>query len=150
MNRCECTVIEDKILERKIDLSNDRRPLMNALKRRSKSTVHQKHQITIELDHETLGSRTVQILQDVHISPEETRIHASLVTPLPKLKSYVFEIRAFPMEEQTKLDFNADIVFAESISSLFQPIYEQRVETEFDHAMAKQVSAFMSTFEPLE
>lgn len=147
LEQCGCQILEEQLLERQIDLTSDRRPLLNAILRRSKSSVHQKQRLRLQLPDDSIGATEIQIVQEVSITPERTRIVAMLVEPTAKLRDYRFEIEATPEQDDTLVQFKGHVTIEHTMSPLFRSTLEERVHEGVTKTMQRQANAFLGTFD---
>ncbi len=147
LEQCGCQILEEQLLERQIDLTSDRRPLLNAILRRSKSSVHQKQLLRLQLPDDSIGATDIRVIQEVSITPERTRIIATLAEPTAMLQDYRFEIEATPQDECVKVLFQGHVTIEHTMSPLFRASLEERVHQGVLKAMNRQVVAFLTSFE---
>lgn len=138
-----CTLIESEVLNREIDVSTDPRPLLNALKRKSKSTVKQTQSLTIELANNNLEASTLQLLQSAEICAKHFTITVTLQEPAGILDEYRYEIQGVPEGEGTRLTFRLDATVKKEISAIAHPWVPQKVQEGVQEALDRQSEAFV-------
>lgn len=115
------SVVQSELLERRIDLSKDPRPLINALMRKSKSTIKQSESLIVEVDMDRLD----------------------LQQPAGILAGYQFVFRGRPIDNTTELDFLLKATVHKQICGLAQPWVAGKVRSEIETALKKQANAFV-------
>lgn len=138
-----CTLIESEVLNREIDVSTDPRPLINALKRKSKSTVKQSELLTIELGNDNLEASNLQLLQSAEIFAKHFTITVTLVEPAGILNDYRYEIQGAPEGQGTRLTFKLDATVKKELSAVAHPWVPQKVQEGVRQALDRQSEAFV-------
>lgn len=138
-----CTLVESEVLNREIDVSTDPRPLLNALKRKSKSTVKQTQSLTIELANNNLEASTLRLFQSAEICAKHFTITVTLQAPAGILADYHYEIQGAPEGEGTRLTFKLDAKVKKEISSIAHPWVPQKVQEGVEEALERQSEAFV-------
>lgn len=101
--RSGMTVVEEQILDLDIDTSNDKRPVLNALLGRSKSSVNAKKLLTVKLEDPELEAPQLTLTQHAEVKPKELHVRTQANGPTGKLNSYLATLDAQPDGALTKV-----------------------------------------------
>lgn len=138
-----CRVLDTEIVERDIDLSKDPRPLINALKRKSKSIVKQKQMIVVEVQQEQLETDTLKLLQSAVITPKGFEVQVRLCQASGLLADYEYVILGKPNGDATEISFQLRAVVQKQISGVAHPWVPEKVHSEVDKTLFKQARTFV-------
>ncbi|MFO0939973.1 MAG: hypothetical protein U0930_04335 [Pirellulales bacterium] len=138
-----CRVVDTEIVERDIDLSKDPKPLINALKRKSKSTVKQKQMIVVEVKKEQLETDNLKLLQSATITPKGFEIQVRLFQASGLLADYEYVILGKPKGEFTEVSFQLRAVVQKQVSGVAHPWVPEKVHAEVDKALVRQARTFV-------
>ncbi len=146
-----CKLVDQIVMRRDVDVSDDPRPLINALLRRSKSTVRQTQLLTVEVPQDRLATDRLKLLQTVVITPQEFQIAVVLAEPAGILSNYRYAIHGQPTSESTtSVRFHLSAEIQKSLCSVAHRWAYAAVDTETTVALKRQSSAFLTTLQSSE
>ena len=127
-----------------IDLSNDFRPLRNALLGKSKANVSAIKRLTVQLNDPQVNATKLFLSQDCQIHPDSIHIQTTSDQPAGELKAYKTTLDSFKanhgMEVKLSIDMTVDVL----ISSMFLPQAKARVKKATEKSLEEQESAIRS------
>lgn len=143
---CGVEIIEKQVLVRDIDLRTDPRPILNALARKSQSTVYQEQRIVLRLPENNIQTPEIELMQQASIDSEQTVIRSTLTKESGLLQEYVFEICAEPDGEQTSIRFVMRAEIETQSTPILQSYIQGRVQQGVETQLQRQAEAFLQAF----
>lgn len=134
-------LVDEETLDVQVDLSNDRRPLINALRRKSKSTVQAQKRLTISVENAEIGPTRLVLIQDIQISPEQVEIVSESVEPSGELTFYRTTLQALPNGDSTKIHVSVEIELNKKLSWLLHAQARSRLNIAAKDSANEQVEA---------
>jgi hypothetical protein len=101
------TLLEEKVLDLDIDMSRDRRPVLNALLGRSKSEVRAKKLLILKLDDPKLDVQQLSLTQHAHVKAGNLNVRTE-AEPTGKIAAYISTLEARKDGEHTVVAVTID------------------------------------------
>ncbi len=135
------TLLDEKIQGMTLDTSADDRPLLNAIRGKSKSAVTAVKQLTVKLDDPMLEADRLVLTQDADVA--ETRIQVQTVSDAPagRLESYATTLAAESDGTGSRVTVTVDMNVRVKVLMFFTGIADQRVQAAADGAVNEQAAA---------
>lgn len=134
-------LLDEKTEAVDIDLSNDSRPLRNALRGKSKANLSATKHLTVRLNDPQLKATELQLSQDCQIQPDHIHVHTASDRPAGELKSYNTTLDAVKSNNGTVVSLALDMTVNVYISRVFVSHAEARVKEAAEKAMQEQEAA---------
>lgn len=145
-----CQIVEMEVLDRQIDVSTDPHPLINALKRRSKSTVTQTQSLIVEMPDDELETTRLHLMQSAEIAAKQFTITVTLEEPAGILADYAYVVHGVPDGDGTKFSFSMDVTVKKKITGVAHPWVPAKVVEGAHAALERQSTAFVQAIHELE
>ena len=137
-------LIDEKTDAVDIDLSNDSRPLRNALRGKSKANVSAIKRLTVQLNDPQLKATELLLSQDCQIHPDSIQIHTTSDQPAGELKVYNTTLDAVKGSHGTEVRLSMDMTVNVVVSRIFLSQAEARVKQAAEKSMEEQERAIRS------
>lgn len=137
-------LIDEKTDAVDIDLSNDSRPLRNALRGKSKANVSAIKRLIVQLNDPQVNSTELLLSQDCQIHPDSIQIQTTSDQPAGELKVYNTTLESFRANHGTEVRLSIDMTVDALISRIFLPQAEARVKKAAEKSLEEQESAIRS------
>lgn len=134
-------LLDEKTEEVDIDLSNDSRPLRNALRGKSKANLSATKRLTVQLNDPQLKATELQLSQDCQIQPDHIHVHTTSDRPAGELKFYNTTLDAVKSNNGTAVSLSLDMTVNVCISRIFVSQAEARVKDAAEKTMQEQEAA---------
>tara|TARA_R110002049_G_scaffold285698_1_gene466758 strand:+ start:172296 stop:173033 length:738 start_codon:yes stop_codon:yes gene_type:complete len=112
-------LIEEKIQDVEIDASADDRPLLNAIRGKSKTELSAVRLLTVSLNDPQLESDRLVLKQHADIRPEAMHVRTKSIKPAGRLQSYQTELTAVPHSGGTEITLNVSLEVRLNVPKLF-------------------------------
>lgn len=137
-------LVDEKTDAVKIDLSNDSRPLRNALRGKSKANVSAFKRLTVQLNDPQVNATELLLSQDCQIHPDSIQILTTSDQPAGELKVYNTTLDAVKASHGTEVRLSMDMTVDVVVSRIFLSQAEARVKQAAEKSMEEQESAIRS------
>jgi hypothetical protein len=134
-------LVTEEVLDLKLDLSRDRRPLLNAILRQSQSEVTSKKKIVVAVNSDEINAKNLELMQEAAITPEAMDVSTTSIAPAGNLKSYRTTLHAEPQGNTTKVHITTEIEIEKQICKLFHGTAKSRLQSSTKDAVQEQLSA---------
>ena len=134
-------LIEEQIADLEIDTSHDDRPILNALRGKSKSELSATKQIMVRLDDPELDADRLSLTQNANVQPELMQVRTTSNQPTGKLEHYETTLDAKPSNEGTAVTVTVDMRVQVKVPKLFTGQADKRVRSAANKATDEQESA---------
>ena len=134
-------LVSEEVLDLKLDLSHDRRPLINAILRQSQSEVTSRKRIVVAVDNEEIHAKDLELMQDATITPEGMDVSSVSVGPAGELTTYRTTLHAQPNGSATTVRVKTEIELEKQLSKLFHGTAKTRLEASTKRAVEEQLAA---------
>ena len=129
-----------------IDVSQDKRPVINAILGKSKAIVAAAKTLTVEMNDPSLGASTMHLRQVAEIEPSKIDIVTSSTEPAGKLEKYTSTLHAEPMGQFTQVTIGVDMTVRVIVPKLFTRRADSRVQDAADKAVVNQADSMGKFF----
>ena len=137
-------LVDEKTDAVEIDLSNDSRPLRNALRGKSKANVSAIKRLTVQLNDPQVNATELLLSQDCQIHPDSIAILTTSDQPAGELKVYNTTLVAAKASHGTEIKLSIDMTVDVFISRFFLSQAESRVKQAAEKSMEEQERAIRS------
>ena len=137
-------LIDEKTDAVDIDLSNDSRPLRNALRGKSRANVSAIKRLTVLLNDPQVNATELFLSQDCQIHPDSIQIQTTSDKPAGELKAYKTTLDSFRANHGTEVKLSMDMTVDVLISRMFLPQAKARVKKATEKSLEEQESAIRS------
>lgn len=127
-----------------IDLSNDSRPLRNALRGKSKANVSAIKHLIVQLNDPQLKATELLLSQDCKIHPDSIQILTTSDQPAGELKVYNTTLDAVKASHGTEVRLSMDMTVDVAVSRFFLSQAQSRVKQAAEKSMEEQERAIRS------
>ncbi|TWT98481.1 hypothetical protein [Stieleria varia] len=134
-------LISDRLQDVQVDLSKDDRPILNAIRGRSKSDVNAIKHLTVSLNDPTLHADELQLRQVAEIEPGLMYVRTSSLREAGRLLNYETTLTAKPSGEKTEVQLSVELTVNTSVPKLFVSHAEREVQRAADDAVAGQAKS---------
>ncbi len=124
-----------------LDTSEDDRPLLNAIRGKSKSDLSAVKLLTVQLDDPTLEATELQLEQIANIESEELNVQTQSTSAAGRLENYATTLSAHPNAQSTEVTLTVDMTVRVRIPRFFVGRSDQRVQQEAEKAISEQAAA---------
>ncbi|MGV3485292.1 MAG: hypothetical protein ACO1RT_12805 [Planctomycetaceae bacterium] len=124
-----------------LDLSDDDRPILNAIRGRSKSDLAATKQITVQLDDPTLEADRLVLRQNADIEQTRMNVHTESIAAAGRLLNYKTTLNAVPEGANTRLQISVDMQVSVDVFLPFAHVADKRVQEAADEAIEGQQAA---------
>ena len=137
-------LIDEKTDAVDIDLSNDSRPLRNALRGKSKANVSAIKRLTVQLNDPQVNATELLLRQDCQINQDSIQIHTVSDQPAGELKAYNTTLDSVRASHGTEVKLSMAMTVDVLISRIFLSQAEARVKKAAEKSLEEQESAIRS------
>ena len=137
-------LVDEKTDSVDIDLSNDSRPLRNALRGKSKANVSAIKRLTVQLNDPQVNASELLLSQDCQVHPDSIQIHTTSDQPAGELKVYNTTLDAVKASHGTEIRLSMDMTVDVVISRFFLSQAEARVKQAAEKSLEEQEKAIRS------
>lgn len=134
-------LVSEEVMDIQLDLTKDRRPLINALLRQSKSDVSSRKRIVVALDNADIHAKNLELLQDAEITPEAMTVFTSSLEPAGDLTLYHTTLHAQPNGDATSVRVSTEIEINKKLARLFHGTAKSQLEASTKEAVQEQITA---------
>ncbi len=134
-------LVSEEVLDLKLDLSRDRRPLLNALLRQSQSDLASRKRIVVEVNNDEVHVNDLELMQDAVITPAAMDVATESLGPTGELRAYRTTLHAEPTGAATLVRVVTAIEIDKRLSKLFHGTAQSRLETSTRSAAKEQLTA---------
>lgn len=135
---CDFELLSSETVARDIDLSSDNNPILNAIRRESRSTIKCLRRLEVcadsiddSLDHVVLRQRSL-------ISPRGTRINTDLDSQEDILNAYETDVKITPSETGCTLEINMHVDASKRLSYIERWFADEVVRSKVQEACERQ------------
>ncbi len=139
------TLLADQTRSLQVDTSVDDRPILNAIRGKSKANVSAEKQITVELIDPYVNADKLVLNQDVQINETGLMVNTTSREAAGNLQTYSTTLNAAPSGSSTNVELTIDMKVIVQVSPLFTSVADRRVQEATDRAIAEQRQA-LETF----
>ena len=134
-------LLGERVQDIALDTSKDDRPLLNAIRGKSKSELSAIKLLTVQLDDPTLEADELVLRQVAEIDPEQINVLTKSTGPAGRLESYITTLHAEPYAQTTKLTVTVDLTVRVNVPKLFVSRADARVQQAAVDAISGQERA---------
>ena len=134
-------LVTEEVLDLKLDLSHDRRPLLNALLRQSQSEVTSRKRLVVAVNSEEINAKNLELIQDAEITPQSMSVSTASTGPAGDLMSYRTVLHAEPIGNATKVRVTTEIEIEKQLSKMFHSTAKSRLAATTQAAVEEQLAA---------
>jgi hypothetical protein len=134
-------LVDQEILELKIDFGDDKRPILNALFGKSKSNVKASKRLIVGLNDANAGADKLVILQNSRITPQEVSVESNSEYRCGDILKYVATLNARPVDAATSVRVAIEIEISKPLSPFLHSIAQTRLDRQVKESVDKQVIA---------
>jgi len=127
-----------------VDLSNDPRPLRNALRGKSKANVFAIKRLTVQLNDPQLKATELMLTQDCRIQPKMIHIVTTSDQPSGELRAYSTTLDAIRVGAGTEVTLKVELTVDVRIPRVFISQAESRVQDATELSTQSQEAAIRS------
>lgn len=135
------TLLSEKVQDIELDTSRDDRPLLNAIRGKSKSEVTAIKIITVGLDDPTLEASKLVLRQVANIHTSEIDVTTQATGPAGRLEQYSTTLNAQPDSQGTQVTISVEMRVRVKVPMLFVSRADVRVQQAADAAINGQTAA---------
>jgi hypothetical protein len=139
-------LLDEKIEDVELDTSGDDRPILNAIRGKSKSELSAVKLLTVQIDDPTVKADKLELRQIADIEPKEIHVVTKSTGPAGQLEQYMTTLYAQPNGKSTDLTVNVNLSVRVNVPRLFQARAEARVQQAAEKAVANQTEAMKKFF----
>ncbi len=134
-------LLDERVQDIALDTSMDDRPLLNAIRGRSKSELSAIKLLTVRLDDPTLEADELVLRQVADIEPGRIDVVTKSTGPAGRLESYTTTLHAEPDAQTTKVTVTVGLTVRVEVPKLFVSRADDRVQQAADDAISGQQEA---------
>ncbi|SMP59672.1 hypothetical protein SAMN06265222_106260 [Neorhodopirellula lusitana] len=135
------TLLDEKIQDIDIDTSQDKRPLLNAIRGQSESSVVAIKEITVRLEDPALEADELVLRQQADIQPDGMNVVTESKFPAGNLKHYITTLDANPSDNGTEVSLTVALDVQVRLPGLFSGRADSEVNAAAGDAIDGQVAA---------
>lgn len=134
-------LVSEKVQNIELDTSGDDRPLLNAIRGKSKSEVSAVKIITVRLDDPALEASELVLRQVADIHASEIDVTTQSTGPTGRLEHYATSLNAQPDARGTQVTISVEMGVRVKVPKLFVSRADARVQNAADDAITGQAIA---------
>ncbi len=134
-------LLDEEVIDLKVDLSRDSRPLLNAILRKSKSCVSSSKRLTVAINNEEIHAENLVLLQNAEITPEKLVVDSFSEGPSGDLKSYRASLHAEPNGDSTLVRVTVDLQLCKALGKLFHGEAQSQLNAAAEQTVHQQCEA---------
>ena len=133
-------LIDEQVLDIDLDTSRDDRPLLNALRGKSKTDLVAVKQLTVQLTDPMLEASELVLRQDADIKEQRIHVETSSKRPAGRLQKYATTLDAYPADNgtATRVELSVDMNVVIRVPKYFRHKADEGVQQAADDAIAGQ------------
>lgn len=124
-----------------LDTSRDDRPLLNAIRGKSKTELSAKKLLMVQLDDPALDAEELVLQQNADIQEHQIRVRTASQRPAGRLENYQTTLNAQPEGMATRVTLTVDMNVRVRVPIFFTYRADQRVQKAADSAIGEQGAA---------
>jgi len=134
-------LIDEEIINLHVDLSRDKRPLLNAILRRSKSCVTASKRLTVAVNNSQIQADKLVLVQNAEITPEQLDVSSFSEGPAGDLKSYHASLHAEPSGDTTLVCVTVEMQLCKELGKLFHSEAQSQLNAAAHQTVQQQCAA---------
>ncbi len=134
-------LLDESVQDIAVDTSVDDRPLLNAIRGKSKSDLSAKKLLTVQLDDPTLEASKLALRQVAEIRVGKIDVKTSSMGPAGRLESYSTSLHAQPQQQSTNVTVSVEMKVRVAVPKLLVSRADKQVQQAADDAIDEQVKA---------
>ena len=131
-------LVNEKIQDVAIDTSNDDRPLLNAIRGKSKTELTAVKLITVRVNNDQLNGELLTLKQHVDVKPDHVNAKSVSIKPAGRLNDYRTALSAVPSSDGTQVTLAVDMNVLVRIPRQFTKRADKEVQEAAEQAVADQ------------
>ena len=147
IGRSGMTLLDEQIHDMEIDTRQDDRPLLNALRGKSKSEVDAVKQITVRLVDPAIDADQLVLRQRAQIDLDSMHVETESKSPAGNLEDYRTALDARRRDERTEIRLTVALKVRVDVPKIFVDRADAEVQQSADDAIAEQqksIEAFIA------
>ena len=124
-----------------IDLSRDSRPLLNALKGKSKTDISVSRRLMVQMIDPQLEANELALIQHAEIHPNDLHVNTKSDRPTGKLEGYQTKLDAVKEGGESEVKLSTQMSVVVRVSPLFLGVAQSRVTKAANDGLRDQESA---------
>lgn len=129
-------LLDEQIQDLELDISGDDRPLLNAIRGKTKTELSAVRMITVTLTDPQLEADQLTLKQHADVKPAEMYVQSKSIKPAGRLESYETELTAVPHPHGTEVTLSVDMNIRLDVPKLFT----SRADTEVQQAAVDAIT----------
>ncbi|TWU35210.1 hypothetical protein Q31b_53060 [Novipirellula aureliae] len=142
--RSGMTLLNEKVVDVSIDTSEDDRPLLNAIRGRSKSSLAAVKEITVSLADPALDTNELVLWQYADVESDKMNIVTESKQPAGNLQHYETTLEARGEDGKTSVNLSVGLQVQVRVPRLFTSRADAKVQRAADDAIEEQASSIES------
>lgn len=134
-------VIQQKVLDIDVDARADDRPLLNAIRGRSRSTLSAEKMLVVQFNDPEIEAGELELRQLADIRPTRIHVQTQSRRPAGQVDRYVTELTAIPAGANTQVNLSTQMQIRLQIPFLFKSHADRRVQQSCERGLAQQAAA---------
>ena len=134
-------LLSENVQAVEIDVTNDERPLLNALRGHSKAELSATKKFNVQLDDPNLNANQLTLQQTSEVKPDAMHVRTESVAAAGNLESYATTLDAKPDGLGTKVTLTIDQSVRVQVPMLFISTADKRVQQAAETALRNQADA---------
>jgi hypothetical protein len=131
----------EELIDVTVDVSRDRRPLLNALMRQSQSSVQSHRRIIVAVNNEEIRAQNLVLLQEASVSPDSMEVISTSETPAGDLTYYRTSLYAEPSGRSTSVRVTVEIEIEKRLSKWFHEEAQKRLDASSTNSVQEQLDS---------
>lgn len=133
-------LLEERVLDIDLDTSRDDRPLLNAIRGKSKTDLVAVKQLTVQLTDPMLEADELVLRQDADIQEHRIHVETQSKRPAGRLQQYMTTLDAFPDDDgaATRVELSVDMNVVIRVPKFFRHKADEGVQQAAEDAIAGQ------------
>ena len=132
------SLIDEQVLDLQIDTSGDDRPLLHALRGRSKSEVEAVKALTVRLNVPAVTADELELVQVAEIDANQLNVETKSKGPAGNLENYVTSLGARPANGGTEVTLSVSMDVRVQVPKMFTSRADAEVQRAAEDAAAEQ------------
>lgn len=133
-------LIDETVQDLKVDHSLDDRPLLNAIRGKSKIQLDAVRTLTVELKDPHLENEQLTLNQIVDIDADRLQVRSTSVGEQQSIKAYETTLDAAPVGDQTEIVLTVEMTIEIQVPRAFTGTADHRIAAAAEKALADQQS----------
>jgi hypothetical protein len=134
-------IVSEGVEDLKVDLSADDRPILNAIRGKSKAEVNAVKMLTVELNNSQIDTEQLTLRQHAHVDAQGLHVESKSVGEQGQIKNYITVLSASPVGDATQVKMSLEMEIQVDVPKAFTRRADIEVSKAATEALRQQQEA---------